>query len=104
MTSLLGSVLATNFTPGKQKPDLFKKADIFEKELSRLIIKKLDECPTACIRLCCNYDPEGILLEAAETADISPSVFPFKCNMTVSINTIMVSEGLYQPYVKLSED
>ncbi|MBP3707332.1 MAG: hypothetical protein J6J36_01825 [Clostridia bacterium] len=96
MTALLGSMLAMNHTPST------KKADVFEEELSRLITRKLDESPSNCISLSCDYGPDETLYEAAEAAGIDPSVFPFKRYMRISLDGVEVRDGYGEPFIMLS--
>lgn len=89
LASIMGTLLKKDSKPTEEQIEMFKK------ELHDLIVTKE---PYMIIT---DYDPDEILSEAAEKADIKPTVFPWKHTMFFENNGVYVKEGYGETKRKL---
>ena len=88
-TNFLASLLATqnalNAIPNEEK------LNKFEKVLAKRIKDALKETSTVIIKV--DYNPDDILLYAAQKAEIDSKVFPWKTIFLVEKNKVTVRDG-----------
>ena len=88
-TNFLASLLATqnalNAIPNEEK------LNKFEKVLAKRIKEELKETSTVIIKV--DYNPDDILLYAAQKAEIDSKVFPWKTIVWVEKNKVTVRDG-----------
>ncbi len=71
----------------------------FQTILTELINKELEK--NSKIVLSCNYGPSGILIEAANKAEINRALFPFKRTMKITKDLVTIKDGYRKKYKKI---
>lgn len=92
MTSLLASMLASNARNGLNSEQIQK----FKEILSNLIYQEIENYGFSTLTV--DYQPQGILGEAAMVSQIDESLFPWKTNMSIYTEQVVVSEGYRKEY------
>lgn len=92
-TSLFAGILADMMAT----PECEENVNRFIDMLSDAIMAKDKDT----INLDCDYAPCRILQEVAKDAGINQSNFPWKTNMIISGNKVLVSDGYGRPYERI---
>lgn len=95
MSTLFAFLLASNNRTGLSE----ESVELFKKTLENLIVTEIELFGSALVMV--DYHPEGILREAASTAQINDSLFPWKTMMNVTEEEVKVSEGYGQRAVTI---
>lgn len=61
----------------------------------------LDRREAGHLSLDCDYAPNRMLADCAREAGVKLNNFPWKTNMEISGNTVMVSDGYGQPFERI---
>lgn len=98
-----GSMLAGFLADSMIKKPTFDQLEKYRGILANKIVESLKK--DGDLWLSCDYRPDVILTEAAKEADIQLDNYPWKTNMKIYNNQIMVSEGYGKPlFVVYSEE
>ena len=85
-----------------------EQIETFKRELTTLLTEEYEERfeklhLTCTIDIGCDYGPCVMLDKAARIAGINVLNFPFKTYMSIAKDSVKVSDGYCEPYVKIGD-
>lgn len=91
MAGRMADLLALENKPTEEQLNKFEEA----------LVDLISKDNITVVSLMCDYNPCGILYEAATIARIDSSVFPWKVNTVTTDEVLSVSDGYAKPWVNI---
>ena len=101
----LGSILACAMADRARHPITEEQLAVFRKELEKRVLQEELREFFGAVSLYSDYEPSGLLREAAKAAGIRPGDFPYKTGLKIySDGRVMVFTGYAQREIKRVEN